>query len=306
MTRENMENSLDAYPRLFCAAGVEGAKALLQRGKRAGWTRLLPGIWLTQSPPATFMDWVQAAKLYYGERIGFGGAAGLVLVGVTIDEPYLIDVWIKPGLSTAPMRDSRLHVRRDHLNRLARIHPQTQAIAVGDALADMLNTTENLEMATAAIIHTRKRFPARADAILQTVVQRQRQRHRALAHELLTVQPAFDSVLEYAWVNQVEHPHGILLAQRQWKGPNGYIWDGVWHQHHATLELDGKAFHSGEQAVTRDSAKDRAALAYGYTPIHFGYSDVMRHPCATAFQLLRLIPGLLTTSKPCNPRCPLN
>ncbi|WP_336249377.1 hypothetical protein [Stomatohabitans albus] len=278
-------------------------KLLLQRGKRAGWTRLMPCIWLTAPGPATFMDWVHAAKLYYGEHIGIGGAAGLCLSGVNLREPQHIDIWLPPHRSVGRVTESRLLPRRDKLDRLSRINPRTNATSPGDALADVLNFTRVRAEAAAFVIATRRTFINTTGQIVNTVQTRSRQRHRSLAYELLTCQPAYDSVLEYQWVTQVETPHGIPNAQRQWRGPKEYVWDGIWSAFKTTLELDGKAYHSGINAITRDSAKDRAALAHGYTPIHFGYADVIHHPCATAAQLARLIPGM--PHHQCEPSCPV-
>lgn len=288
---------------LFKSSNTVHSKHETQRGKRTGWTRLLPGVWFSGPGSPSLSDWVNAAKLYYGDHIGIGGAAGLILNGVQMREPHLIEVWLPPRKSLAKVEGSRLVPRRDKLDRLERINTQTNATSPGDALADLLNTTTELTDAASAVINTRRAFARYSEQIADMLSLRTRLRHRKVAKELLTCTPAFDSVLEYFWVKQVEAPHGIPPAQRQWRGPKQYIWDGVWKKYKHTLELDGRAFHSGEKAITRDSAKDRAAISAGYTPLHFGFQDVMSQPCMTALQLVRLVPGM--KGQGCRPGCPV-
>lgn len=280
-------------------------KHIVQLGMRGGWVRLLPSIWLTHAGPPTFNHWVEAALHYYGPAAVIGGQAAMFLYDLIDEPPNEIEVWISPSRSISAPKGSRVIPRRDKAGRVQRAIRGSGVVLPADALCDYLDLTGHVNDAAARVIDFRKRMPQMVESALEVFAFRKRLKHRAVAVELLTCLPPFDSVLEYRWVKDVEEAHGIEPAERQWHGPHRFIWDGVWHRHAHTLELDGLAYHSGEHAVSRDSAKDRAAIAAGYTPLHFGYRDVARRACYTAYDLLNLIPGL-GGGRGCRPSCPVN
>lgn len=265
---------------------------LLKLGIRAGWKRLLPGVWLTANEEPTFDQWLQAGLFYYGPNAAIGGEAALHHYGLVSNPPQEIEIWVHPTRSLARPKGSRFKPRRDHGTRISSANHDLGLVSPAVALADYLNTTVDQLDAAAKTIMFRKTFPGLADNAVATIAERRGQKHRVMARDLLTCTPPFDSVLEFGWVQQIEQAHGIEAAQRQWRGPQGFIWDGVWHHLHHTLELDGLAHHSGTDAVSRDSRKDRAAISAGYIPLHYGYSDVFHQPCMTTLNLLKLVPGL--------------
>ena len=280
-------------------------KHIIHLGIRAGWVRLLPAIWLTHAGPPTFNHWVEAALHYYGPNAAIGGKAAMFLHKLIDQPPAEIEVWIDPSRSVSKPKGSCITPRRDKGGRVQRALPGEGVVIPADAMCDYLDQLTDSNEAASRVIDFRKRMPWMVESTLELIAIRKRLKHREITKELLTCKPPYDSVLEYRWVKDIEEAHGIEPAERQWRGPQRFIWDGVWHRHKHTLELDGLAHHSDAKAIARDSAKDRAAIAAGYTPLHFVYKDVFHRACYTAMDLLNLIPGL-EGAHGCRPTCPVS
>ena len=65
--------------------------------------------------------------------------------------------------------------------------------------------------------------------------------------------------------------------------------DFVWRDSRLVIEVDGYAFHSSKQAISRDKARDRELTAALWRPARFTYEDVAFEPEATTDELRNLL-----------------
>lgn len=295
------------------SGGVVSTKALIDAGlpphitklgRAQKWQQLLQGIWLPSEEPPTFAQWMWAAKLAYGNDCAAGGAAALHIHGIHDQEPDVIDIWLREDRHLRTQPDSPLRLRRDKVKRLDRMPDDAWAVLPGDALADYLDQSRNLHAVSAMIINTRFKLPEFLPHIRSILKDRKRLRHRQLSKLLLTCEPAFDSILEFGWITQVEIPHKIPASQRQWVCPSGFKRDNYWEAFFQILELDGDRFHSDKSTIQTDRRKNRLAMTQGLNTIRFGYADVFSTPCASALELKRIVPNMPV--QPCNEWCALN
>ena len=114
------------------------------------------------------------------------------------------------------------------------------------------------------------------------------------------------SVLEHAYLRDVERAHGLPTALRQQRvvTEGGVIYrdatyDGV------VVELDGRAFHEGSAQREADLERDLAAAAAGEVTIRLGWGQVFRRPCQTARSLALVLrsAGVPVTPRACGPGC---
>lgn len=289
-------------PELLRAAGLP--RSVIEGGTKQGWRRIHRGLWFVQEREMNLHDWIQAALMLGGSSSGIGGGASLFIRGILTKEPAYVDLWVPPDQTISRIKDSPLRFHRDHLNRLGRRDTNGPLLSIVDSLKDFVDFTSDATEAASAIINARRKSPRFDELIRDSVFDRTKQKHRKLMEELITCYPAYDSVLEYLWVANVERPHRIRPSTRQWKCPDGYVRDGVWEDLFTIYELDGDAYHLNPQTLKRDSEKDYKARRRGYRTLRFGYADVVHNACATAASLITSIPGLEVS--PCGSSCWMN
>ncbi|WP_336250220.1 type IV toxin-antitoxin system AbiEi family antitoxin domain-containing protein [Stomatohabitans albus] len=281
------------------AAGFDAS--ILRAGKRRGWQRMHRGVWYLHADPPTFTHWVLATPLICGRDGAIGGAANLFVRGVLPSPPAQIDLWIPPTRTIRPLAHTPYVVHRDKRGRLNRKDHNGMLLSLGDALLDYLNTVTDETKAATAIIGTRAKFPHQVEHCQADFIERDRQRHRHLFTTLMACEPAFDSVLEYLWLVNVEQAHNMAPSQRQWICPDGYRRDGAWPHYQTIYELDGDAFHLNPRVLKRDRDKDYAARRRGFVTLRFGWADIVERPCQTARDVATAIPQL--PIEPCSPTC---
>jgi len=140
---------------------------------------------------------------------------------------------------------------------------------------------------------------------------RARLRWRADLQELIAAAADGDhSVLEFRYDRDVERAHGLPEAHRQvpFTGPGGRRGrrDRVYEGYGIVVELDGRLAHPGENEW-RDKARDNEAAMAGQQTLRYGWTDVKRHPCATAVQVAAVLRqhGWEGWPRPCSPGCPV-
>lgn len=170
-----------------------------------------------------------------------------------------------------------------------RTHPTAAPprLRYADAVVDAVDDAPD-ELAAYTVmadaLHTRL---VSTTEVRAAVSDRARLRVRALILALLgDLESGACSVLERAYLLEVEQPHGLPSALRQAQGvvegrralrDVEYVGYGVY------VELDGRAFHDSPAARDRDMARDLAAVVEdGSTTLRLGYGQVLGRPCATA------------------------
>jgi very-short-patch-repair endonuclease len=107
----------------------------------------------------------------------------------------------------------------------------------------------------------------------------------------------------------VERAHGLPRATRQaWlDGPGGdRRLDNYYEPFRLCVELDGAAFHRGEDLDAGRRRDNETLIATGAKTLRYGFKEVANHPCDLAEQFARALikqgwaAGPL---KPCKPGC---
>jgi very-short-patch-repair endonuclease len=113
------------------------------------------------------------------------------------------------------------------------------------------------------------------------------------------------SVLEVAYLRDVERAHGLPRGRRQApRGDRPGLRDVLYVAEAVAVELDGRLDHAGTRERDADLERDLAALAEGLTTARVGWSQAARHPCRTARAIAVLLRrhGWVGEIHPC-PRC---
>jgi very-short-patch-repair endonuclease len=105
---------------------------------------------------------------------------------------------------------------------------------------------------------------------------------RALLTDVLAeVTAGSHSPLELRYAKEVERAHGLPPAVRQASPLSGHRTDGWYPDFGLVIELDGRAFHSGANALN-DMDRDNAHLLAGLVTLRFGWRQVSTNPCGVA------------------------
>lgn len=118
------------------------------------------------------------------------------------------------------------------------------------------------------------------------------------------------SVLERAYLQQVERAHGLPEGQRQEprRTSSGTEFrDVVYRRFALVVELDGRVFHSGKDAWDNDHERDLEELVAGRDTVRLGWRQVTATPCGTAVKIGHLLTQRGWSGRPqaCGPDCPI-
>lgn len=285
--------------RLLREAGLP--RSVERNAERRGWRKIQRGLWFVEGQDLNFDNWVQAGLMVGGPGSAVGGAASLFIRNVITQQPDHVDIWVPTHRNPSPILGSPLRFHRDHGGRLLRCDSGAPFISMADALLDyMAEEKEHFQVAS-AIINARRLSPRSEELVREAIARRRRLVNRKLLEELLTCSPAYDSVLEYMWVVNVERRHKIRPSTRQWVSPDNNRHDGAWEDLQSIYELDGDAYHNSPSTRRRDSEKDYQARSRGFQVLRFRYADAAHRYCHTAAKLIETVPGL--TATPCSTEC---
>lgn len=99
------------------------------------------------------------------------------------------------------------------------------------------------------------------------------------------------SVLEHAYLHDVERAHGLPPARRQLRatvaGTTTYRDADVAGL--VVVELDGRLFHDSSAARDRDMERDLDAALDGRATVRLGWGQVVQRPCSTAGKISLLL-----------------
>ena len=278
--------------------------------RRRGLTRIHPGVYVdhTGEPTARQLAWAavlacglaglwgeSAVRAHEGSFDPGGGRAFLV----AIDSSRTI----RPP--------SGLRVRRvDDLHSKMQWHRRPPAQPYDDALIEMvagrgarLRRIDVIAVLAGAMQQRR----TTGDRLLAALTARARATDRDwLAGVLRDLGAGSSSVLELAYVTDVERAHGLPVSERQRRHPSR---GGVVYRDHAyddgfVVELDG-VFHAMPLQRDRDLERDLDAALDGLATLRLGWRQVVDRPCATAGKVARLLVLRGWTGRPhaCSPGC---
>jgi hypothetical protein len=133
-------------------------------------------------------------------------------------------------------------------------------------------------------------------------------RRQFLRGVLVDVSEGACSVLEHAYLVNVERAHRLPRAQRQQRADAslGVIYRDVSYDD-LDLELDGRLYHDNVEQRDRDLDRDLDAAVAQRTAVRLGYGQVVDRPCGTAGRVALLLRarGWSGSPTPCGPLCEL-
>jgi hypothetical protein len=137
--------------------------------------------------------------------------------------------------------------------------------------------------------------------LARALERRQRITNRRLIEEVIAdVRDGARSPLEVRWIRDVERPHRLPAPLRPYRLATGEVADGAYEAYGVLLELDGQAYHRGEQQF-RDWRRDNGHSEEGWLTVRYGWHDTVGSPCAVAHNLARILShrGWPDTAHPC-------
>lgn len=207
-----------------------------------------------------------------------GGDGGLIQVvvprsrrvvaprGVIVTRTFLVRDRVHWNLGPPRMRydEAALDVALGAVGDLAAVG------AVARAVQGRHTTAVRMQQALAS----RKKAPRRdfLDAVLRDVAQ------------------GTCSVLEHAFLDRVERPHGLPRAERQRRAGTvtGIVYRdvvvGV-----RVIELDGRLWHDTAEQRDRDFERDLDAAVEGHDTVRLTWGQVVGRPCSTAGKISALL-----------------
>lgn len=116
-------------------------------------------------------------------------------------------------------------------------------------------------------------------------------RRDMLAAVLDDIRDGTCSLLEHGYLNRVERPHGLPVAERQLSASSrGPVYrDVTYTTARLIVELDGRLFHDNPEARDRDLDRDLDAAIDRLATVRVGWGQVFDRPCETARKIGRLL-----------------
>ena len=177
-----------------------------------------------------------------------------------------------------------------------------------DTVLDLAARTRSPDVVVALITSACRSGATSVEDILKRMGRRKRQRHRdlikAICHD---VSGGVRSVLERAYLNRVERPHGLPRGRRQAParaGESHVVRDIDYDEYATVVELDGRKGHEGV-GQHRDAARDNFASEEGKTTLRYGHAPIFGSPCDVARQVANVLQrhGWTGSLSPCGPKC---
>ncbi len=305
-------------------SGVISRQQLLLRGfsdetsraqlKAQRWSRLLPGVYLTNNGNPTIQAWWWAAHLYAGHASAIAGDSALQLWGVrTASLPVTVEIPHEQQIAVSPTVAPDLVVWRRRTQRPARsLTGLPPAVKLADTVIDLseqLASRRAIGDLVTSACRSAHASPARIRTALSlrpTVINRAH-----LEGVLLEIEGGADSVLEIDGVQLVLRPHGLPEGEGQVRSSNrgaAIFHDRLIQEYALVLEFDGALGHDGYSDRIRDHRRDNAVAAAGGQTLRFDWSAVHDTPCETAAIIARVLRqrGWAGIALECGPRCRVN
>lgn len=254
--------------------------------------RLSRGVYATAD--GGWLQQVWAGVLIGGPQAVVGGAAAAYLHQLVREAPQVVQVHTTQHRPRDPrwrfVRSDRIGIGEPPRTRLAQ--------TVVDVAAEL--DSDDIVSVVAEAIGRRR---LRESEIREILAATPRHPNRRLLEDLVgEVAAGSRSPLEVRYARDVERAHGLPTAVRQ-EGPLSRYETDVWYaEYGVVVELDGRAYHRGQQALV-DMDRDNDHQLVGAISLRFGWRHVAR-PCQTAAKVARALHtrGWTGTMHPC-PRC---
>lgn len=178
-----------------------------------------------------------------------------------------------------------------------------------EALLDLASITTDRETPISLLSDAVQARLTTAERLIDSLTARPRITRRIYLMAILTdVRDGTCSVLEHAYLHQIEQRHGLPLGTRQapFEAPRRGFRDVDYTPWPLLVELDGRIGHSRSRDRDRDLERDLDALVLQQArTVRLGWGQVLDRPCETARKIAHLLTaaGWAGTFTPC-PACP--
>lgn len=261
--------------------------AIRARIDRGRWQRVHPGVFAVFSgePGRAAVLW--AAVLWAGRGAALSHHTAAELHGLAPRPAQLMHVTVPadrrvrrvPGLVIH--RSARILAARHP----AQSPPRTRVEETVLDLAQGARTFDDALGWVSAACGGRLTTPELVGAAMS---QRARLRFRAaLEMAIGDISDGVHTVLEHRYLHDVERPHGLPRAERQFRvvrGSRSEYRDALYRKYLVAVETDGRLAHPA-QARWRDEHRDNAAAADGIITLRYNWSDVTARPCIVAAEV---------------------
>ncbi|HMR48069.1 MAG TPA: hypothetical protein PKE40_04445 [Arachnia sp.] len=240
------------------------------------WTRLAPGLYLTETPSFESATW--AAVLHGGPCSVLGSTASLYLNAVLRDAPDEVVIWVPGGRRTIKVGKWLIRPRRGV--RPSRGSPPRLPVEEGllDLARDssVVGTMDAIARGFARSLTTPERVVAALDA-------QGRVRYGAEIRQMCSASASgIESGLEWLFARDVIGAHRLPIPSRQARSDEGRM-DCHFDGYRVIAELDGMRDHGD---WSKDMLRDNAhALRLGVVTLRYGWHAVLRRPCLVAGQV---------------------
>ncbi len=268
------------------AAGLSDA-VIRTRVEAGVWQRGYPGTFVAHNGEISCVTRVWSALLYAGEGALAGYETAAYLHGLVAVPPAVVHVTVPSTRRVAQQPGLRVHLNKRAGDQCEPGSAPART-SVEETVLDLMARTTRPDDVVAVLTNACRGRKTVSERLLAAMALRKKLRHRVLATEVLeAIGYGVHSVLEWRYLVDVERRHGLPRGSRQAgrrrAGRQEWI-DVAYREHGLIVELDGEAFHAGEQRRL-DRARDNAAAASGQVTLRYGWSDVTVTPCETARQV---------------------
>jgi predicted transcriptional regulator of viral defense system len=251
------------------------------------WQRVHPGVFAVFSGQPGRVALLWAAVLWAGPGATLSHHTAAELHGLAPRSAQLLHVTVPadrrvrrvPGLVIH--RSARILVARHP----AQSPPRTRVEETVLDLAQGARTFDDALGWVSAACGGRLTTPQLVGAAMS---QRARLRFRAaLEMAIGDISDGVHTVLEHRYLRNVERPHGLPRAERQFRvvrGSRSEYRDALYKEYLVAVETDGRLAHPA-QARWWDAHRDNAAAADGIITLRYSWSDVTTRPCIVAAEV---------------------
>ncbi|WP_344139223.1 type IV toxin-antitoxin system AbiEi family antitoxin domain-containing protein [Pedococcus bigeumensis] len=295
--RRRADEQCDLLTRAQCLAAGLSVASIEWRVRSGRWTRVHPGVFLTQPGRADWDGRAMAALLFAlsGARVADAalcGRSAAYLWGIERTPPTVVEVVIPERCRVVAPQGVRIRraFRFDAVvHDLAYPWRTTAAATVLDVAA----TGSPLDALSIVARAVQKEVVTTAE-VAQELAARAGHRHsRILRPALADVGAGGQSGTEVLYVRDVERAHGLPTAIRQAPSDRGArrYHDNGYDEFGLIVEVDGRLGHERWADRVRDGRRDRQLLVTERLTTRVFYADVVLEPCRTAAEIAAILAG---------------
>lgn len=263
------------------------SSAIAARLRSGRWQRLHPGVYAAFSGDPSRQAMLWAAVLRAGPAAALSHQTAAELHGLSREPAPAIHVLVPAGRQIAPISGVALHYSRrvSEARHPVLLPPRTR---VEEAVLDLAAAASSLDLALGWIFHACGSRRTTAAKLSAAMAMRPRMRWRGeLSAALGLAASGVHSLLEFRYVDRVEHPHGLPAGNRQHavrRGSRRQYQDVDYDCYGVVVELDGRAAHPTGLRWA-DIRRDNANAAEGQVTLRYGWPDVTERPCRVAAEI---------------------